>query len=583
MFKMFITIIRLCKGQYLKYSLLLGISLFFTAILNGLGVAILAPLLEFDSASQSDNLFVSFFHASFQYFGIPFSLLNILLLALIIVTLAGFLSVISVFYQKRIQLEQEIEKKGDLYKLLSHVKLDKLQSMNYGNVIQVIQQETRSSSQLIDYFVRLVSSFLNVVVYIGVLFLISMKMTIYVSLALCLFFYVFRNFFHRAKSLGKDIGSINDNLQQIINTMLYGYKTIKSYLTYNVMIDKQFSFLKEYKKKNYEMAIIESALSSVFQPMALLIVVSSFLVYRYSVAELLVFVAAIVRLYEAVKVAQNASFKLSFHYASLERIGKLEDELRSSQYDYMTDGLSSYCFDKDIRVVDLSFRYQSDMPVLDKINLSIPKGSKIALVGKSGGGKSTFVDLLMRFYSPQEGSLELDGIPFEKLPYEDYIGKIGYVTQDPFMLNASILDNVTLYREISEEQVVSSLKKAHAFEFVSNLHEGINTIMGESGTMLSGGQRQRIALARALAGTPDILILDEATSALDNESERIVQEAIEELGKDITVIIIAHRLSTIRKVDTIYVFQQGRVVEQGTYAQLEEKNGVFSELLKFAS
>jgi len=185
----------------------------------------------------------------------------------------------------------------------------------------------------------------------------------------------------------------------------------------------------------------------------------------------------------------------------------------------------------------------------------------------------------MRFYFPQMGELELDGVDFESIEYKSFISKIGHVSQEPFMINASIKDNVTLYREISDDGVIGSLKLANAWEFVEPLNEGIYTCIGEHGTMISGGQKQRIALARGLAGHPDILILDEATSALDNESERFVQHAIDNLKDDITIIIIAHRLTTVKNADNIYVFEEGRVVQCGTYDNLAKEEGVFKKLL----
>lgn len=576
---MYRNILRLITGKYYLYSISLCLCLFITAILNGLGICIIAPLLESDKAGESSNFFVKVFHSIFQDCGIAFSLINILLVCLAILMCAAVCTVVTVYLQKEIQLEHEIGQKSYLYSLLSNVQINTLYGLNFGNVIQVIQQETRMSAMLIEYFVRLVSGLLNAIMLLAVVCIISLTMTIYVGVVVAIFFYFFRHIYSRSKITGRYLGKINDILQENINIMLYGYKTVKAYLTYNVLIQKQLNGLKNYKRKNKELAIVESLSSAVFEPLALFIVISSYVFYQYSVAELFVFLAAVIRLYGSIKSVQNVHYKISYHYASLERIESLQGKLKAAQYSYVQDGAKPYCFKKEINIKNVTFAYIKGKPVLEDIEITIPKGSRVGIVGKSGVGKSTMVDLIMRFYSPQGGGLELDGVDLELIEYKGFIRKVGYVSQEPFIFNASIKDNVALYRDISDDEVIEGLKLANAWEFVGALTDGIYTLIGESGSMLSGGQKQRIALARALAAHPDILILDEATSALDNESEKMVQQAIDNLARDITVIIIAHRLSTVKKADIIYVFDNGRVVQKGHYDQLAEEDGIFKDLL----
>ncbi len=217
--------------------------------------------------------------------------------------------------------------------------------------------------------------------------------------------------------------------------------------------------------------------------------------------------------------------------------------------------------------------------VLKNINIKIEKNQFIALVGESGAGKSTIVDLLMRFYDPVMGEIFIDDVNIKEYDIFQLRKKIGIVSQNVFLFNASLKDNITLFDEsISEDKIIEVCKLAYAYDFIETLPEGLNTIVGERGVMLSGGQRQRIAIARALIHDPEILILDEATSALDNESEKMVELAIESAIKDKTVIMIAHRLRTIYKADKIYVIQKGEIVEEGTHQELLEKKGVYKKL-----
>ena len=230
---------------------------------------------------------------------------------------------------------------------------------------------------------------------------------------------------------------------------------------------------------------------------------------------------------------------------------------------------------------DVSFAYDN-VKIFEDFNCKVNYGESVALVGSSGSGKSTFSKLLMRLYDVQNGSIRVHGEDVRDYPTHDLRVNFGIVPQNPFIFYGSIWDNIKMARpDASNKDIINAMEIANVHEFVNNLEKGWNTIVGDGGLDLSGGQRQRIAIARAVLGNPDILIFDEATSALDNSSERAIQSAMEELMKSHTVIVIAHRLSTIKNVNRIMVFEQGKVVEEGTFNALAEKeNGKFAELLK---
>jgi ATP-binding cassette, subfamily B, bacterial MsbA len=237
-------------------------------------------------------------------------------------------------------------------------------------------------------------------------------------------------------------------------------------------------------------------------------------------------------------------------------------------------------FEENIKFENVSFSYIQEKEILRNINLEIKKGQTVALVGASGGGKSTIADLLIRFYDVQKGEISIDGHNLKKITQKSLREHIGVVTQEPMLYNDTILNNIAFGRDVSQQEIENAAKIANAHDFILSQPEGYETNIGDRGTKLSGGQKQRISIARAILQNPPILILDEATSALDTESEKLVQDALANLMKNRTSLVIAHRLSTIQNADKIYVIQNGEVVEQGTHQSLyENQNGYYRKLV----
>jgi subfamily B ATP-binding cassette protein MsbA len=234
-------------------------------------------------------------------------------------------------------------------------------------------------------------------------------------------------------------------------------------------------------------------------------------------------------------------------------------------------------FQNSIEVKNISFAYEEN-EVLKDCSIKIEKGKKIALVGGSGSGKSTMLDLIIRFYDPKKGEICLDGRNIKELNTKSYRSLFGIVSQETLLFNDSVENNIKYGFEASEEAVIKAAKTANAYKFIENMPNGLKTMIGDRGVLISGGERQRIAIARALIREPKILVFDEATSALDAESEKIVQEAINGSLENRTAIIVAHRLATIIDCDEIIVFDRGRIIERGSHSELIEKNGVYRKL-----
>ena len=272
--------------------------------------------------------------------------------------------------------------------------------------------------------------------------------------------------------------------------------------------------------------------------------------------------------------------KIQAGIASAERVFTIFDskpEIQNIENPKLISGLS-----QSIRFENVSFTYESgNNPALKNINVEIPKGKSIALVGKSGAGKSTFVDMVLRFFDPTSGQISFDGENIKNIELDSLRSQIGFVTQETILFNDSIKNNICYGKpKANIENIKRASELANATEFIESLPMKFDAQIGEKGTMLSGGQRQRISIARAILKNPEILILDEATSSLDSESEAKVQKAVDQLIADRTVIVIAHRLSTIINADNILVFEDGEIVDQGSHIDLINKDGIYKQLFE---
>ena len=281
------------------------------------------------------------------------------------------------------------------------------------------------------------------------------------------------------------------------------------------------------------------------------------------------------------KSLSRATYKVKKASAAAERIFHIIDNETMVVEDKNAQNIES--FSSGIEINNITFSYEDEI-VVDGLNLKIPKGKSFALVGQSGSGKSTLANLICRFYDVNSGSIKVDGINIKNLKKDALRNLIGLVTQDSILFNDSIKNNLLIAKpEATNEEIIECLKIANAWEFVSKMPEQIDSNIGDSGNKLSGGQKQRLSIARAVLKNPPILVLDEATSALDSESEKLVQNALENLMKNKTSLVIAHRLSTIQKADKIIVLEKGKIIESGVHKELMKNDGIYSNLVKMQS
>jgi subfamily B ATP-binding cassette protein MsbA len=287
------------------------------------------------------------------------------------------------------------------------------------------------------------------------------------------------------------------------------------------------------------------------------------------------FLVVALKMFAPIKSLAQFPTTMALALASAERVFGWLDRPATEQDQ---PGARTARFERDLSFDRVRFSYESEV-VLEEVSFTVPKGRVVAIVGPSGAGKTTLLELVPRFYDPDAGEIRLDGVPLPQLSRASLRSLIGLVSQDTVVLNDTVHANISYGRPAAtRDQVRAAAQAANALEFIERLPHGFDTLLGERGTRLSGGQRQRIAIARALLRDPPLLILDEATSALDTESERLVQDAIDRLMQDRTVLVVAHRLATVQHADEILVLDAGRIVERGDHLTLLATGGLYRRL-----
>ncbi len=568
-------------------TIILGFS---GAVFNGISTTLIVPLI-LGFLGQS----------SFAISGLPPLIRNILtplhissdketiyltiivLLAISLKNLAGYINIL--VSSRLAQLLVNSMRKDGL-KLLLDVDIDFYAKSKVGDTINQISNEVGRAAGAVRTVINIFTVALTIIVFVVILISISWQLTI-VSTGLLLLVTLSNQFFIReAKKLGKILSAKSALYSTALLEILMGIRLIKAVANESREYQRLSALIEDREKAEFRSQVYFAAIAPINEISGILAILGIVTVGKVFFSNqinslstlLLTYLFLLFRLLPFVGQLNSSRSGLANAIPSAEIIA---DFLSRDNKPFMTNGLLGYeKIREGIKLTDLTFAYP-DYPdlVLDHVNLWIPKGTTLALVGASGAGKSTLADLLPRFYDPLSGSITLDGKDLREYDLRSLRRSMGIVSQDTFLFNDSVRNNIAYSRDwATASEVVEAAKRANAYEFIIQLPDGFDTQVGDRGVMLSGGQRQRLAIARALLRDPDILILDEATSALDTVSERLVQQALEELCRDRTTIVIAHRLSTIQKADQIVVLDKGKVVEIGSHKELLEEGGYYTQL-----
>lgn len=564
------------------------------ALLDGFAIALLIPFLNIlfhqPPTGMEKGWVAGFLDSTVGSTIVPgdemASLRNVIMIVLAAVIAKNILVWIAGQFGASLQEYVTRDLRNAVYRHLAHLPLGYFTQMKAGQILSRVINDTFETRLILTQIVtQSLQSFSLVVVYIAILFSISWKLTLLALVILPILAVALQPMLKKLRKGNLRRGNVHGEMTSVLQETIAGIRIVKSFGT-EAYEEKRFG---EGSNKYARSSVRLTRLSLLAAPVTEIVgTVIAVLVLWLGAREVLVagsmtgatllaFLTLVLRLLQPLKQLSAMRATAQSSLASAERLFEILDSPAEFQRDGGTRDRAS--FDRDIRFDKVSFAYDGN-PVLSNIDLHVPKGDVVALVGPSGAGKSTLVDLIPRFYEPASGRILLDGVDTREIRLPALRALTGIVSQETVLFNDTARNNIAYGApdKYTQEQIEAAAKAGNAHDFIMELPQGYDTVLGERGTRLSGGQRQRLAIARALLSDPPILILDEATSALDTESERLVQEAVDRLLQGRTVFVIAHRLSTISHADQIIFLDRGEIVERGTHSELLAKRGAYYRL-----
>lgn len=596
------TIVRIL-GFVKPYFGLLFLAFFLNIIfsfLNAITVALIKPVFQIlfgtEDAEESaapipagdflTNIKESFYDAFMQLITVEGSinatLLRFSLILILLFILKNLFKYFAVVASAK--LEEGVVKsiRDKIFNHLLGLSVDFFSRQKQGNLMSIITNDVTTVNQTtVLSSTILIRESTQVIIFMIVLLATSAQLTLiaFSTSIASLILIKYAN-----KFLRRYAGRMQTAMADYTTTMQETLGGIKIVKAYNAMFVEKNRFEENSSRylrsavKNKKIITMIPAFNEVFAIIALCVVLFvggvKVLNGEMTPDDLMLFLFTLFAIMAPIRAVINNIAKYQRGFVAAERIFTILDESPKVKTGF--ERIEK--FYNSIDMQNLRFAY-NEKNVIDDVNVSIKKHKKVALVGPSGSGKSTVLDLLIRFYDPNEGSIKIDGKDIKTLNINDYRGLFGIVSQETVLFNDTIANNIRYgMEEATPEMIAEAARQANAYDFIMNMEEGFETPVGDRGASLSGGERQRIAIARALLRNPEILVFDEATSALDAESEKVVQETIDKNLQNKTAIIVAHRLATIINCDEIHVFENGKIIESGNHKELIKKNGLYKKL-----
>ena len=582
-------ILRLFK----PYRGLLGllVILFLVAsVFDGISIGMLVPLLGSIQQVQDYGELPNILQTLVDLFSkLPAEkqILYSLIFVVTAVVLRNIFLAISHYISYWLAVRITANMRSEIINTLMTVSIGYYGNVKTGELIEKVNNNTIQTEELIQNAAKLLDYFASFFVLVILLIIFSLKLTI-ITIALAVFIALvlslhIKKLFKIGKKYVEGSREFTSNMQESIS----GIEVIKSFTKesyqtekLNQNIEKTAKYRLKYMFSEYMVHILTEALGVIAIGVLFIIAVaSSGADYKLMLTQILPFIYILARMLPLLKLINHSRGAISVRWPAFKAV---HDLMSLENKPLIKDGIIPYTgLKQGIEFKSVYFSYNTgEKEALKDVSFNIQKGKTTALVGKSGAGKSTVINLLLRFYDAQQGSVLIDGKPIGSFIIESYRKNIGIVSQDTFIFNDTVKNNIAFgaLEEPDDATVIEAARRAGADEFIKELPNGYNSVLGERGVRLSGGQRQRISIARAILKNPEILVLDEATSSLDMKTEQLIHSAITELSRNRTVVIIAHRLSTIRNADQIIVLDEGKVAEIGTEPELLAKKGEYYNL-----
>ncbi|MDA8337478.1 MAG: ABC transporter ATP-binding protein [Peptococcaceae bacterium] len=576
--------------NFCRFRFLLNIVLMIVlGLLEGIGILLIIPLLILAGiipGMQATSGIAFWFKQLFQHAGIPLNLLVVLAIYTAVNVGQSWLKRYQTILNADIQQAFGVYLGIRLFRAVAHARWQTIMCMAKSDITNVMIMELMRVYSGINYFLQTVAAVFIALIQVAIALMVSPGLTALVIGGAVILFVLLRPLMRESHKVGKEISNLNTELVSALTEQLGGLKEVKSYGMESVQIDNFANTRNMIKDNLIKFNLIQTGTSmyynigaAVFISLCLLAAVD---VFRLDTQQFILITYVSARLWPRLSSFQSTVQNILMVLPGFKAARDLEEQCLAAQEEAPEEGAATRMeLARGVEFSHVTFFYDKERSsyAVQDADFFLPANSTTALVGVSGAGKSTVVDLLMGLLSPGTGRILLDGRPLAE-NLRAWRNSIGYVPQDPFLFNASIRDNLLWSSpDAPEEEIWAALRSASVDSFVRSLPAGIDTVVGDRGVRLSGGERQRIVLARALLRRPSILVLDEATSSLDSENERRIKLAIEGLRGKLTIVVVAHRISTIRNVDRIFVLEDGRVVEQGDYDTLmEDQNSRFYAL-----
>ena len=577
-FGQFYTLFRQSYGRYKSQIILLGAFGFLSGLLEGIGVNALIPLFSFALGDPASDLISKEIIKFFALIGLPYTVRFMLVFIAVLFSGKALLTILLDYLRFKIITDYEKETRRNLFEKILASSWTHLMRQKLGYLEIILTVDVPNAATLLGQIGSGITVITGLAIYIFVAINISARITLTTLFLGGVIFLVFQPLLKRIKILAIERNQLIKDTAHHVSENILGVKAVKSMRVEHEVAQKGERLFDQLRRSTLRVPFLKSIMNSVMEPVAVIFVSFIFaLTYRnpdFNLAMLIAIVYLINRIFLYIQQLMAITHTISSFSPYLTSVVNYQADASNHQ-DTVSGGIP-FQFEKDLRFQNMSFAYTADRPVLTDVNLTLKKGQLSGLIGPSGVGKTTLVDLILRLLEPTSGQILLDGTPYQKIRIDDWRKNIGYMAQDFFLLNDTIANNIRFYSEqITDEGVESAARMANIHEFIMELPQRYETVIGERGVRLSVGERQRVVLARVLARQPQLLILDEATSALDNESEAQIQKTINDLHGKVTVLIVAHRLSTVANVDQLIVLDAGHIVEADTPETLLTKKGSY--------